>query len=586
MAFYRKLTEGWRLTDGILPESLMEKPMNVYDALREAGRIPDAEMSLNAMECEWISLREWTYSLLLDTPGEDDERVYIELPKCAGTGKAYLNGEMIGTLYSGAVRLDATGAMKDEGENRLELKFHPRHHARPGMSRPLPETGLPCAPVMRTVNFALVERMNVSSRMDGRDGIIEIELHIDAFTGGKYLFAYGVMLDGETVGRFEFPEKLKAAKRVVKHEIRIKDALYFEPERLEETIYSVKFTLERGGVGCDVRHTETAFRKSAPLKCMAVRTWPVTGDLIDRLLEAGADGIVMTGQPEDAFEKNDFLAGLTVVPDGERIDSVGMLTAQEMERYASGEAFWPMNSPAWKLRGGCAPENGETYGAEAEKYAKAVRFLQAQRVKLSGLDKRRKGEKAIVQADEDFAYFAGSALIEKSGGERPALSLLKEAWNGARVYCELPEGGMAQCDRLLQMNVWALTEGLRGSILTASVKIMDGQGNKLAEERFPVMGGEARLAGSVEIRTPETEGILIVRSELKNDQGGVICGADDVLVIGSEPALKILLAAEETKLNSRFAGIRNEGAYAAVSAGKALLPGEETEKTGAEWINA
>ena len=204
MAFYRKLTEGWRLTDGILPESLMEKPMNVYDALREAGRIPDAEMSMNAMECEWIGLREWTYSLRLETPGEDDERVYIELPKCSGTGKAYLNGEMIGALYSGAVRLDATGAMKDEGENLLELKLNPRHHVRPGMNRPLPATGLLCAPVMRTVNFALVERMNVCSRMDGRDGVIEIELHIDAFTGGKYLFAYGVMLDGETVGRFEF----------------------------------------------------------------------------------------------------------------------------------------------------------------------------------------------------------------------------------------------------------------------------------------------------------------------------------------------------------------------------------------------
>ena len=560
--------------------------MNVYDALREAGRIPDAEMSMNAMECEWIGLREWTYSLLMDTPGEDDERIYIELPKCSGTGKAYLNGEMIGALYSGAVRLDATGAMKDEGENLLELKLNPRHHVRPGMNRPLTETGLLCAPVMRTVNFALVERMNVSSRMDGRDGVIEIELHIDAFTGGKYLFAYGVMLDGETVGRFEFTEKLKAAKRVVRHEIRIKDALYFEPERLEETVYSIKLTLERGGVGCDVRHTETAFRKSAPLKCMAVKEWPVTGDLIDQLLETGADGIVLMGRPEEAFEKNDFLAGLTVVSDGERLDCMGMLTAKEMEKYAAGEKCWPMDTPVWKLRGGCAPENGESFSAEAEKYAMAVRFLQAQRVMLAALEQRRRGEQAIVQTDEDFAYFASNALIEKSGEARPALALLKEAWNGARVYCELPEGGKAKCDRLLQMNVWALTEGLRGSILTASVKIMDGRGNKLAEESFPVMGGDIRLAGLVEARTPEAEGILIVRCDLKNEKGEVICGTDSVLAAGDAPAVKTLVQAEETKLNSRFAKIRNEGAYAAVSAGKVLLPGEEMEKTGAEWINA
>ena len=31
MAFYRKLTEGWRLTDGILPENLLEQPMGVYE---------------------------------------------------------------------------------------------------------------------------------------------------------------------------------------------------------------------------------------------------------------------------------------------------------------------------------------------------------------------------------------------------------------------------------------------------------------------------------------------------------------------------------------------------------------------------
>ena len=586
MAFYKKLTEGWRLTDGILPESLMERPMNVYDALREAGRIPDAEMSLNAMECEWISLREWTYSLLLDAPGEDDERVYIELPKCSGTGKAYMNGEMIGSLYSGAVRLDATGAMKDEGENLLELKFNPRHHVRPGMQRPLTETGLLCAPVMRTVNFALAEQMNVSARMDGRDGIIEIELHIDAFTGGKYLFAYGVMLDGETVGRFEFTEKLKAAKRIVKHEIRIKDAMYFEPERLEETIYSVKFTLERGGVGCDVRHTETAFRKSAPTKCMAVKEWPVTGDMIDQLLETGADGVVLMGQPENAFEKNDFLAGLTVIPDGGRMDETGMLAAKEMERYASGEAFWPMSSPVWKLRGGCAPENGETFSAEAERYAKAVRFMQAQRVMLSALDRRRKGEQAIVQADEDFAYFAGDALIEKSGKARPALHMLKAAWNGARAYCELPEGGKAKCDRLIQMNVWALAEGLRGSILTAAVKIMNAQGEELAEKSFPVMGGDIRLAGSVEARTPEAEGLLIVRSDLKNEKGEVVSRTEHVIAAGDAPAVKILLDAEETKLSSRFEKLRNEGGYAALSAGRILMPREEAEKNEAEWINA
>ena len=60
MAFYRKLTEGWRLSDGILTESMLAEPCGVYEALREAGHIPDAAQGMNALACEWIAGREWT----------------------------------------------------------------------------------------------------------------------------------------------------------------------------------------------------------------------------------------------------------------------------------------------------------------------------------------------------------------------------------------------------------------------------------------------------------------------------------------------------------------------------------------------
>ena len=585
MAFYKKLTEGWRLTDGILPETLMEKPMCVYEALREAGRAPDAEMGMNAMECEWISLREWTYSLKLDAPGEDDERVFLELSKCAGMGKAYLNGEMLGNLYSGAVRLDMTGAMR-EGENLLELKFAPRFHVRPERKRPLPEIGLVCAPVLRTVNFALIERMRISSRMDGRDGIIAVEMDVNAFAGGKYLFVYGVMMDGEPIGRFEFAEKLKAAMQKVKHEIRIENAMYLEPEKLEETVYSIKLTMERGGIGCDGRHMETAFRRGEAAKCMEVCQWPVSGELIDRMLDMGADGIRMKGQPEEAFEANDFLAGLTVVQAGERVAETGMLAAEEMKRYAAGEKCWPIDCAVWKLRGGELMEGSEAFGADAEKYAKAARFVQAQRVMLKALANRREGKRSIVSLDEEFAYFAGDALIERSGKERPAMALLKRAWNEEMAFCELPEGGRASCDRLIQMNIWALAERKRGSILTAKVMSFTLRGEKLAEQSFPVVGGEARLAGALEMRTPPEEGLLIVRTELSEGKGEAISRVDCVLAAGDAPVIRLLLEAEETRLGSRFSKLRNDGSAAAISAGQCLLPGEDAEKAEIEWINA
>jgi len=304
------------------------------------------------------------------------------------------------------------------------------------------------------------------------------------------------------------------------------------------------------------------------------------------MLEMGADGIMISGQPEDSFEKNDFLAGLTVIHEGEKIDAAGMLTAEDLKKYAAGETFWPMDCAAWKLRGGVRIAGGESFGADAVRYAKAARFVQAQQVMLKALKNRREGRRSIVRLDEEFAYFASAALMEAGGSLRPAAKLLKKAWNEELAFCELPEGGKAACDRLLQLNVWALAEGKRGSILTAKATVFTEKGEKLAEQSFPVMGGEARLAGVLEMRTPLTEGLLIIRTELSEAKGGLIASVDSVLAAGEAPVMKILLDAEEAKLTSRFSKMRNDGGAAALSAGMCLMPGEDAEKAEIEWVNA
>jgi len=583
MAFYRKLTEGWRLTDGILPESLLEQPMGVYEALREAGRLPDAEKGLNAMVCEWIAAREWVYSLRFDAPGEDDERIYVELPKAAGAGSAFLNGGPLGAFESGAVRLELTGALTAEHDNLLEIRFAPISYTRPVNKRPVPEIGLLCAPVLRAVNFAAIERMAVSSRMEGDTGVISISMTLTAHTAGKYTFRYSLSLDDEPAGKYEVTEKLPAARRMIRHEIRVAGAVRMNLERLDETVYGVKFELERGGVGCDVRHMETAFRPDAPMKCAAVLEWPVSGDTIDRLIDMGADGIVLSGMPGNAFEKNDFLNGLTVVPDGERVDSVGAMRAADMKKMADGESVWPADSAVWRLRGGCIPK--KTGGMDAEKYTKVMRMRQAGEV-LVRTQTLRKGKKRVTaQWDEEFAYLSSDALIEKSGAERPALAALKFGWQEAHAFCELPEGGCVKPDRLLQMNAWALVEQLRGSVLKVSVRVTDVKGAELYAETFPVMGGDARMAGVVSLRTPEEEGILIVRCELHEAKGGLISRTDSLIAVCGDDPLRLMGGVKKTELIVRCGKTRNEGDTAALSAGICLMPGEETDRAGAEWIN-
>ncbi len=583
MAFYRKLTEGWRLCDGILTESVLAEPCGVYEALREAGHVPDAAQGMNALACEWIAGREWTYSLNFETPEEDDERILLELPCVAGTGEAFLNGEKIASFESGAVRLDLTGAIRAEGENELHIRFAPTMHVRPAMGV-LPQIGLLCAPILRAVNFATVENVSLSSRTEGEDGVITARFTLTAHVSGKYLFRYAVSLDGDAAGMFEYTERLPAARRTIRHEIRIPQAVKMDVSRLEETIYGIKFTLERGGVGCDVRHMETAFREeSAGLRALSVMQWPVSEDMIDKLTALGADGIVLAGMPKNAFERNDFLSGLTVVEGRAYTANAGMVREDALRGYAGEEEYWPCANGLWRLRGGVKMADAE---GNADAFAKVMRFAQASDVAMRARRCRKDRVRMVAQADEDFAYFVSHALIEADGSLRPAADALKDAWKEHIAFCELPESGRCACGESVQMNVWALVEGLRGHVLTVKARVMSMDGNELDSATFPVMGGDVRLAGVLNFRAPEDAGLVIVRAELIEADGSVIDRCDGVLAVGDEDRISLLSDASEAMVTKKGASVRNVSSCAALSAGLCLMSGESTDQTEREWMNA
>ncbi|MBQ2954994.1 MAG: hypothetical protein IJE08_00885 [Clostridia bacterium] len=584
MAFYRKLTEGWKLTDGILPEMEMDRPVGVYEALRENGIVRDANIGMNAMACEWISARRWVYSLTLEAPDEGDDRTYIELPKVIGRGEAAVNGETVAAFESGAARIDLTGKLT-EGENKLEISFEPELYLRPQNALPVAQTGLRCAPVLRTANYVTVETVSLTSRTDGEDGVIRAEFNLNVHSEGKYTFRYSLMGGDEPAGQHEMHETLTEGSHTVCHELKVEKPVRLDVNRMEDTVYGVRFSLEKGGVGCDVRHMETAFRKNMrPRRCFAAGRYPMDEETAKRLLEMGADGIVLTGMPKNAFEKNDFLWGLTAAEDGARADGTGMISPEKLKEYAQDLPCWPLDTAVWKLRGGQI--GPETRDVGAEKYAAAMRLHQAQHVLDEAGRALREGRPVIAQLDEEFGYFASPALIEKDGSERPALSLLKEKWRSAYACCELPEGGRAKPDTLLHLNVWAMAETLPGEVLSASVHVANIEGEEIASTTFPVMGGDMRMAGVMNLRTPKEEALLIVRTELLDAGKNVISRTDSVLAATKETAAGLIAAAPRTRLSSEDGKVRNEGGAAALSAGLCLMPGEETDRRGLEWLNA
>lgn len=591
MAYYRKLVEGWRLSDGILNECFLAEPCDVVKALREAGCTPDPEKGMNALDCEWISLRRWTYSTTFDAPSEDDERALLEFGRVFGRGSLFLNGEELGTFESGAFRFDLTGVLR-QGSNALSVRFVSAPHVRPEQTSPMPKIGLAEAPVLRTVNFATVEHVGLTSRLSEKTGLIECSVDLTAHISGKYRFRYVVSLDGEAILLQDFEEKLPAARRVLTHTLRLELPVTLDRNRQDETVYQVKLTIERGGVGCDAYRMETAFRSSGGAqRCLAVLEWPVSAETAERLITLNADGVFPVNAPSRALVDNDFYHGLTVLREGEDVSEVGMLSESSMKRYAAGEMYWPNDGTVWKLRGGKMIDGvtaralfGAGVSMGAAQFARLVRYLQATRLadKLHML--RRQGKRAVVPADEDFAYFASDALIEKDGSFRPAAYAVREAWKERRVFSETPES--ARPGERLNVPVWVADEARSGEALSVRVRALTAEGEELADASTTAMSGGVRQARILPINLPAQEGIIIVRAEMKDMDGTPIDRFDRVLCVSSDVPMKALCTLSETKLKMERGMVRNVGSTIAISAWQCLLPGEESAQSPDEWLNA
>lgn len=590
MAYYRKLTEGWRLTDGILNDCLLAEPCDVVAALTEVGHLKNPEKGMNALSCEWIYLRNWTYTVSFDAPEGDDERCLIEFGRLCGEGSVFLNSELQGTFVSGSARFDLTGSLRP-GENRLTVCFDARLHERPAFCSPLPAIGIMEAPMIRMTNCVTVEQVNLSSLMEGEAGIIECGINLNAHVSGKYIFHYAVSLDGGMVQKQDIEEKLPAAKRALFHKIHVKLPVVYDKEKADETIYSVRLTVERGGIGCDVYHMDTAFRPAdSGRKCLAVHEWPLSAETAEKLISLNADAVLPLNAPAEMLLENDFCQGLTIVREGEGISEMGMISEKMMKKYAAGEIYWPPDGPMWRYRGGGTPDSalmrnltGEGVSMGAEKYALLVRFIQAARLTDQLNLLRKDGKRAVVPADEDFAYFSGDALIEKDGSLRPAAYAVKEAWKKRRVFSETPES--ARPGEKISITAWAADESVSGQTLSLRVQALKADGSEIAEETFTVMSGGVHQAGSLPVNLPAEEGIIVVRAEMKDMEGKLIDRSDRILCVSAAEPLKPLITLAASRLSMEKGLLKNDGSHAAVSAWQCLLPGEASAQAADEWLN-
>jgi len=128
----------WQLTgfaseeaarDGRDPEYSLTAlvPGDVHLDLLRTGELPDPYASLNALECQWVAERWWTFRRTFTvTPDDLGDRCYLVFDGIDTYSAVCLNGDVIANTDNMHVpyRFDVTDAIR-HGENELKVRFVP-----------------------------------------------------------------------------------------------------------------------------------------------------------------------------------------------------------------------------------------------------------------------------------------------------------------------------------------------------------------------------------------------------------------------------------------------------------------------------
>ncbi|MEA4896810.1 MAG: hypothetical protein VB065_12875 [Eubacteriales bacterium] len=578
MAYLKTLSENWTLKGGVFDPFPIEGALEVRRALIRQGLLQPRPVGLDALAEAWIYRCRWVYETAFDW-SDEDERCQLECEYMAGAGKAVLNGRAY-PFEAGKLLIDCSEAAIP-GENRLSISFEP---ASPGQRRigPLGAVKLRAGVGMTLEGFELT----------AKDEAIISVVRLHAHAAGRYQFRYVVALADEAVGNFEFAQSLRPGAAEVSHALSVPGPTAYDPQKADDTLYTVRLSIERMGVGCQLAFGQAAFDPPGPTRIVRVPA-DITREEIEARLpllrQLGVDGLAASDGRALPYAPS--LGFCAYAGDGEarEVDASAPLEGEDMHLLSGGEKYWPPGGPVWRLTDSRWPDEWDfeaLFGTNAlgdmARAARLARFLQAEKVRRQAYAARIADKPALIDWPFEMEpKFAGNALVEFSGEARPAYDALQEAWAPIAVCIALPDD--MQCVRPgVQLNIGAMllgSRGLRKETLKVEIACRDGRGALLGAITLPAMLGASPRAGSLAVTMPEEEGVAVVRV-VASREGEVVAQSDWTLSVCAALAplapLMTLKAAQLTQKHGRLVNEGDEVALGVCSLGyRALLPGEE-----------
>lgn len=238
-----------------LEEIPMMLPGLVRDALEEVGVLDDPELGLDSLSSEWVALRPWQITAEVSLEGFTDERAFLELWGLCGEGSIRIGGEEVAVFHGGNLTVEVTKFIfPDQELLQVQLDFAP---SLPEGLPPMPAVGIIGGLWLRGVTFLSIQALHV--RPDLRSGQLFVKSAVEAYTRGEYQFTYALMQEDELLSQQVVTEELSAGPGQLSHEIQVRaPALWVAGA--ENTLYTLRLTVTRQGMGCDRTQQRVGFR--------------------------------------------------------------------------------------------------------------------------------------------------------------------------------------------------------------------------------------------------------------------------------------------------------------------------------------
>ena len=565
-----RLDIAYKLTGDAIPPVEAPSPCSIEGTLAHAGLMPDRFDGMGVFEGEWVKNRPFAFEGVFDAGAWECERAYLEFEWLRGSGRVLLNGIDLGEFSGGFSAFDATCAIR-AGINALRVEFDKGD-----------ERGIVGAVMLRGCWSLHVRSFALDSSVEG----ICVSAQVSAHAAGRYTFNYRVSQGDEAVGAFSFEEKLGAKCACVEHTLKLPDTL---------GRCRVLLTVLRAGDECDAREgwIDLAEQEDDARPAVSLGDGAGMSERLKLLLKAGVRDFYIkpdTYLPDEflrvademgarVFAQGDIStphACMRPLPDKlpDRVRHMGMRRIAPPKR--------PIPMPAMQTLGGdmLREDADALFGVGAlgdiAKYARATRFIQAQRI---AADVERSG--AMLEIGGGFGLIADCDLFD-DGVPRPAYYALRAALNTPYAYADFD---MRPYDADEKIAVRICVSGTSLGQVVAEVFEMSGQSVNRVEYTRCQEGCVGEIAF-----TPGGKSRMLLLRVSGWHSGGASVRDYAIVLCGDAPyaALMRMQPAIIKRVGDMYSNASDVIALgmAREDGGSALLPGEVSALRNTEGINA